>query len=163
MEKFSQAECFQAGIRAFRDHGWMREKQKDLSKRIGYTPTHISQVFKGKRSPSLDLMEKMSIEFGLNAEDVIRVGRSILERKGFFPFYGQIDDLPSNSEAQARRIVKLTNRAFGIEGHLLSYRPALWDEFIAGKISASEFYDGYSKELQELIDALKANIPGKQG
>lgn len=131
--------------------------QKDFCKRIGRTPTHVSQIFNCKRRASVDLQEKMSQEFGLHAEDVVRVGRMILEGKGFFPFIGQIEDLPANSEAQARKIVKMTNRAFGVEGHLLSYRPALWDEFVAGKISASQFYDGYSKELQELINAIRAS------
>jgi transcriptional regulator with XRE-family HTH domain len=151
--------CFHVGIKAFRDHGWMKMSQKDLAQRIGYTTTHISQVFQGKRKASPDLQEKLAQEFGLQIENVIKAGRDILDGRGFMPFIGQIDDLPAHSEAQARRIVTLTNRAFGIEGHLLLYRPELWDSFVSGKVSAIEFYSGYAEELQRLIAAIKASPP----
>lgn len=160
--KFSQSECFCEGIKALREHGWLKVSQKELSKDLGYTPTHISQVFVGKRTPSIDLMEKMSIAFGFNVEDIVRIGRSILDGKGFMPFIGQLDDLPLNSEAMARRIVKLTNRAFGIEGHLLSYRPSGWDSFVAGKISVVEFYSGYAKELSDIIELIRAGKSGSK-
>ena len=153
----STHECFAVGIKAFRDHGWLKISQKDLAEEIGYTTTHISQVFQGKRKASPDLQDKLAEKFGLKAEDVIKSGRRILDGLGFFPFTGQIEHLPANSEAQARAIVALTNRALGIEGHLLLYRPALYDDFLAGKVSPGDLYSNYAAELQRLIEAIKSS------
>ncbi len=50
-------ECFVAGIKALRDNGWQTREQKDIAKDIGYTTTHISQVFQGNRKPSEKLQE----------------------------------------------------------------------------------------------------------
>jgi transcriptional regulator with XRE-family HTH domain len=148
-------ECFQAGIRALRDHGWQTRPQKELAEETGYTATHISQVFQGKRRAGSKLQAALAKEYGMQVEDVIKIGRQILDGAGFFPFIGQIDDLPAHSEDQARRIIALTNRVYGIEGVLLSYCPGNWADFLQGTISAAEFYRGYAQELDLLIRAVE--------
>lgn len=151
----NSAECFVTGIKALRDHGWQKRDQKEIAKDIGYTTTHIAQVFQGKRTAGPRLQDALSAEYGVHPENVIKIGRMILDGEGFFPFFGQIEHLPPNSEAQASEIVKLTNRAYGIEGLLLSYRPIGWDAFIDGKISAIQFYTRYSEELDQIVEAIK--------
>jgi transcriptional regulator with XRE-family HTH domain len=155
MSKAKMWECFVAGIKALRDHGWQQREQKAIAKDLGYTTTHISQVFQGKRKPSETLQEGLAKEYGINVEDVIRIGRNIIEGYGFFPFYGQVEQLPSNSEAQAHRIVELTNRQFGIEGMLLGYQPEKWNEFMDGRISMATFYESYAGELKTIVAALE--------
>lgn len=148
-------ECFSAGISALKRHGWLKNTQKVLAQKLNYTSTHLSQVFSGKRTAGPELQEKIAEEFGVHVEEIIRIGRNILEGKGFFPFTREIEELPAHSEEQAHKIVMLTNRQFGIEGHLKEYRPEGWSDFVSGKISVSEFYSRYANELQALIKAIK--------
>lgn len=150
----NSAECFALGIKALRDHGWQKRDQKAIAKDIGYTTTHIDQVFRGNRYASQKLQDALSAEYGVLTENVIKIGRMIDDGKGFFPFFGQIEHLPTNSEEQAREIVRLTNKAFGIEGLLLSYKPEGWDDFIKGNKSAIDFYQEYSLELNAVVEAI---------
>lgn len=153
-KRHTSGECFLAAIQELRKTFLLRGTQKDMAARIGYTESHLSQVFKGKREPGIALQEALAEEFGLTLEDVLRIGRGILEGQGFVPFIGKIEHLPANSEAQAHEIVALTNQQFGIEGFLSGYRPAGWTDFLAGKTSPGEFYLAYSTELKRLVAVL---------
>ncbi|MCP3942411.1 MAG: helix-turn-helix transcriptional regulator [Desulfobacteraceae bacterium] len=151
----NSSECFVVGIKALRDHGWQERDQKDIAKDIGYTTTHISQVFRAKRTPSPKLQDALSEEYGVLTENVIKIGRMILNGEGFFPFSGQVEHLPPNSEVQARKIVELTNKAFGIDGLLTTYQPKGWINFCNGETSPIDFYKVYVDELKALIAAIQ--------
>lgn len=154
MQAKNSSECFMVGIRALRDHGWQDRGQKDIAKDIGYTTTHISQVFQGKRTPGPKLQDALAREYGILTENIIKMGRMILNGEGFFPFCGQIEHLAPNSEEQAHEIVMRTNKAFGIKGLFESYHPKGWDEFCSGKISTIDFYKGYADELNAVVKAI---------
>lgn len=153
-KRHTSGECFLAAIQELRKTFLLRGTQKDMAARIGYTESHLSQVFKGKREPGIALQEALAGEFGFALEDVLRIGRGILEGQGFVPFLGKIEHLPANSEEQAHEIVSLTNQQFGIDGFLSGYRPAGWSEFLEGKTTPGEFYSAYSTELKRLIAVL---------
>lgn len=153
-KEFTASDCFVAGIQALRSNGWMKMKQKDLAKNIGYTPSHLSQVFNGNREAGPALQEALAKAFEMRLEDVLRIGRLVLEGKGFLPFVGQIDHLKPNSEEQASAIIELTNRKYGIDGFLAGYRPGGWNKFISGEITAGQFYQEYAHELNVLVAAI---------
>lgn len=145
------SECFHAAIQALRDSGWWKTgEQKLLAERIGYTPTHLSHVFKGKREAGAAMQEKIALDLDMKVEDFLKIGRNILEGRGFFPFIGKIEHLPANSVEQACEIVNLTNKQFGLEGALSGYQPAGWLDFLEGKKTPGEFYESYSEELTRL-------------
>lgn len=154
----NSAECFMVGIKALRDHGWQQREQKEIAKDIGYTTTHISQVFQGKRTAGAKLQDALAIEYGVHVENVIKIGRMILDEQGFFPFFGQIEHLTPNSEEQAAEIVRLTNKSFGLDDLriLASYQPEGWEDFVSGNISTIEFYQRYSRELNTIIQTILA-------
>ena len=151
----TMTDCFIAGIRALRDHRWTGKQQKDIAKEIGYTESHLAQVFNGRREPGVGLQEKLASAYGMHAEDVIRIGRGLLEGKGFLPFIGQIDHFPPHSEEQARAIVDLTMKQYGLEGRLMGYRPKGWEDFIESKITAGQFHDLLAAELEDVIRVLR--------
>lgn len=95
-KNLSMSDCFVAGIRALRDRNWIKKQQKEIAKEIGYTECHLAQVMNGKREPGISLQDMLAKIYGMNAEDVIRIGRSVLEGKGFLPFIGQVEHLPAN-------------------------------------------------------------------
>lgn len=157
-KNLSMSDCFVAGIRALRDRNWIKKQQKEIAKEIGYTECHLAQVMNGKREPGISLQDMLAKIYGMNAEDVIRIGRSMLEGKGFLPFIGQVEHLPANSEEQARVIIELTNRQYGIEGLLQGYMPQGWDDFLARKITCEQLYDVYANELELLIKRVRNNF-----
>ena len=81
----STNDCFTAGIKALRKHGWFKRQVGVYAPELGYTATHISQVFTGKRAASQRLMDAIANEIGVSPEGIIRIGRKFLETGVFFP------------------------------------------------------------------------------
>jgi len=150
----NSAECFMVGIKALRDNGWQNRGQNAIAKDIDYTATHLSQVFQGKRVPSSKLQDLLAEEYTFRTEDVIKIGRMLNDGHGFFPFYGQIEHLPPNTAEQAREVVALTNKAFGLPDFFNSYEPKSWKDFVMAKITAIDFYKAYANELETLVKAI---------
>jgi len=148
--------CFMAGMKALRDAGWLRDVyDKDLADAVGVTPIHLSEVFRGHRAPGGKTQERLAELYGFRLEDVLRMGRAIREGFGFMPFIGKIEALPAHSEEQAQAIVELTNKRFGLAGHLMGYRPRALPDFLDGKITAAEFYKDYESEIQAIVTILR--------
>lgn len=59
-------------IRVFHDL-----KQQDLADSLGVSKSHISEIESGKKSPSLDLVEKYSKFFGVPVSSIIFFSESI--------------------------------------------------------------------------------------
>jgi transcriptional regulator with XRE-family HTH domain len=53
-------------IRVFHDL-----KQKDLADRLGMSKSHLSEVERGKKSPSLEVIQKYSAEFQLPVSSIL--------------------------------------------------------------------------------------------
>ena len=53
-------------IRVFHDL-----KQTDLASRIGISKSYLSEIEKGKKSPTMDLVEKYSSEFKIPASSIL--------------------------------------------------------------------------------------------
>ncbi len=52
--------------------------QHDLSKELNITPQHISAIEQGKRTPSIDILEKLAEELGVSTDYLITGKESIL-------------------------------------------------------------------------------------
>lgn len=148
-------ECFSAGIKALRENGWLKREQKEFADDVGYTTSHISLVFNGKRVPSAKLQELLAEEFKMHTETICKIGREIIEGKGFFPFFGKIEHLPNNSREQLEEIIRLTNNSHGIEGLLIGYKPPGYDEFLNGDLDPVSFFQMYNDEIINLINTIR--------
>lgn len=153
--RLHSAECFYEAIKTFRENGWWKQgEQKLMAERLGCAPTHLSHILTGKRGAGSAMQEKIAHDLGLRVEDMLKIGRDILEGRGFFPLTGKIEHLKPHSKDQAHEIVSLTNKQFGLEDNLHGYQPAGWKDFLEGKKTPKEFYDGYSDELRRLRDII---------
>lgn len=63
-------------IRVFNDL-----KQKQLAERLGISTSHLSEVEKGVKSPSLDLLERYSIEFSIPVSEIMFFSENIEKAK----------------------------------------------------------------------------------
>jgi transcriptional regulator with XRE-family HTH domain len=63
-------ECFGIALREFRKASGVT--QEDLAFQSGYHPTYIGQLERGKKSPSLRTIMKLSEVLGTNGSSIIR-------------------------------------------------------------------------------------------
>lgn len=159
---YSPSDCFLTAYKVLKQEGWLGDQmQKDFALAVKTSPGTLSQVVSGKRAPGANLQVRVAESLGFRIDEFLRIGREILEGKGFFPYSGKVEGFPSHSEAQAAEIIRLTNEHHGLSGHLLGYRPSGWDDFIESKISAAEFYARYASELKSIIDTVDKRIKPK--
>ncbi|MCD1621892.1 helix-turn-helix transcriptional regulator [Citromicrobium bathyomarinum] len=63
-------------IRVFNDL-----KQNELASRLGASSSHISEIEKGMKNPSIDLLEKYSSEFGIPVSEIIFFSENVQSAK----------------------------------------------------------------------------------
>lgn len=146
-----------------------RGTQRDISRRIGKSTTHINDVLKGRKRASQEMQEEISSYFGLNFEEMLGMGRNLLEHeeegKIFFPYSGKVEHLPANTDARAALIYELTAADHGLTGlhwftetAIKHARPPGVDAYLNKEIDDAGLYEEAEKEIQRMVTSIEANL-----
>lgn len=144
-----------------------RGAQKSLSLQTGKSTVHINDVLRGRKKASQEMQEEIASSFGLNFEEMLAMGRALLEEdeQAFFPYTRQIEHLPQNSPARAAAIYRLTAEEFEITGLHWFTEPAIKhanppgvDDYLNGKIDDLGLYEEAKKEIQRMVALIEAHL-----
>ena len=148
----SAKESFLAAVNWFlrkKGHG----AQAALADGVGFLRSYVSRALSGTRTPAIEFMEKVAIYYNMSLSEFLSFGEALAQGRPVCPFCHDLK--VATPEERAAEIVSRTNSDIGIDGCLVSYRPDGWDEYVAGKITATEFYWKYLSELEALIERVK--------
>ena len=111
------------------------------------------QRWSGERTPAIEFMEKVAIHYNMSLSEFMSFGEALAQVRPVCPFCHDLEG--TTPEERAAEIVSRTNSDIGTDGCLISYRPDGLDEYVAGKITATDFYWKYLSELEALIERVK--------
>lgn len=141
-----------------RGHG----AQRELAEAIKTDPAHLNSIVKGRRRAGVGLQTRIAGHFGLAYEDMIRMGRSILEGSGdVFPWMDQMRGLPR--EGRAEWVYSKTAEQYGLAQvpfvkaqSLSSWEAPGFKEYLAGEIDEDELFRRASGFFDELAAGIKS-------
>ncbi len=107
--------------------------QADLARKVGISRVHLSDVLSGRKGASLFLQEKISLALGYTYEDMVLLGRRILEGKDPLFRIQQILRLP-----REKRFSEVVRLAGSISGRDVSAGESVKRLYMEGRITEVE-------------------------
>lgn len=164
MGKASVQECYLAALKKLVEK---RGTQAKLARFLGKEPPYVNDLLRGRRNISVSLQEQIAAYFKMNPEDMIRMGRDILEGKSDkpeeppLPFQDELDQVGHNNSLAAHLIYKRVGLEFNMLGlsnalmENLGIFPPGWEDYVNGKLTSYEFYELVKEHIQASVARLR--------
>lgn len=128
--------------------------QEYVGKKLGLSKQAIQSYESGRTQPSLENIEKLAAILKVNVQWLI-TGEMVTAR---IPLDLQRDlaKLPRHSEQRAEMIITRILAELGMNNFM--FYPDVTEQYLAGELGDSEFYQRVHGEVQTRIDALRSLI-----
>ena len=162
--RFSAAECFGAALKKLlQERGY--GAQVLLSKEIGRGTKHISDVVRGRRLASLDFQERAAAYFELAPEEMIAMGRRLLNEEGdAFPYSEEAAQYRAREE-RGNFIYRKTIEEVGLDRNPFFSNRTLneliradWDAYVAGNLGDGQLYNRTKEEIRQIAEIVSEHF-----
>ncbi len=162
--KFSAAECFGAALKKLlKDRGY--GAQVRLSEAIGRGTKHINDVVCGRRYASLDFQERAAAYFELAPEEMIAMGRRLLNEEGdAFPYSDEAAQYKEREE-RGNFIFRKTVEEMGLSDNPFFFKRTPdelmhsdWDNYVAEDLSDGQLYNRTKEEIRQIAEIVSQHF-----
>ena len=154
------------GVQSFVTHAYLYlianrgDKQVAVAKALGTFPSALSEMQNGKRGWSPEYIDKLSAYYQMEPDELIALGRQIMDKVDVNPFYAELKKTKPFSEERLTLLFKLiagdTPFAVIVDAMFIkNAAPPVYEAYLNKEISDGKMYAALSDCVVNLIKATK--------